>query len=76
MSQALNRLEKGKEKGIFTLASFIDISSAFDELDPYKATRALIKRGVDTEIAFWYRDYLTERHAYVNIKGRKSLEKT
>ena len=56
-------------KNSFTLGTFIDISSAFDKLDPWKATIALIKRGVNKDIALWYRDYLTDRHAYLDIKG-------
>ena len=62
-------------KKSFTIATFIDISSAFDKLDPWKATTALIKQGVDTNIALWYRDYLTDRHVYLHIKGSKTARR-
>ena len=45
ISQVLNNTEKGKMKGMFTVATFIEISSAFDKLGLQKATRALIKKG-------------------------------
>ena len=48
ISQVLNEIEKGLNttKG-FTLATCIDISSAFDRLDPVKAANALIRKGVN-----------------------------
>ena len=75
ISQVLNEIEKGKEKGLHTLTTFIDISSAFDRLNPAKATQALIAKGVNKDIALWYRDYLTERHAHIDIKGCKTVRK-
>ena len=75
ISQVLNELEKGMEKGKYTLATFIDISSAFDRLDPIKATEALIKKGVDQTIAKWYKDYLVNRHAHITIKGAETIRK-
>ena len=64
-------MEKGKTKGKFTLATFIDISSAFDKLNPEKAVAALIKKGVDRDIALCSKDYLQNRHAFVDIKGQQ-----
>ena len=71
ISQVLNEIEKGKEKGLHTITTFIDISSAFDKLNPAKATDALIKKGVNKTIALWYRDYLLERHAHIELKTLK-----
>lgn len=51
------------------MATFIDISSAFDKLNPGKAIQALIEKGVPLEIAKWYKDYLTSRYLFVEIKG-------
>ena len=52
ISQVLNEIEKGlNTKKAFTLATFIDIASAFDRLDPSKAIRAMINKGVDKDIA-------------------------
>ena len=74
ISQVLNEIEKGlNTPKTFTLATFIDISSAFDRLNPAKAVSALIKKGVDKDIAFWYKDYLTSRNAYINIKGAETI---
>ena len=47
----------------------------FDKLDPWKVTTALIKRGVDKDIALWYRDYLTDRHAHLHIKGSSTTRR-
>ena len=74
ISQVLNEIEKGlNTKKAFTLATCIDISSAFDRLNPAKAIQALIKKGVNRDIATWYRDYLINRHAYIAIKGVETI---
>ena len=69
ISQVINQLEKGMYTKKFALASFIDISAAFDKLNPDKAVAALIKKGVPENIALWYRNYLKSRYLYVNLKG-------
>ena len=45
----------------------------FDHLNQGKAVDALIEKGVNRDIALWYRDYLTERHAHVEIKGAGTI---
>ena len=75
ISQVLNEIEKGMNEKSYTLSTFIDISAAFDKLDPYKATNALRKGGVDAGITEWYLDYLTERYAHIEIKEVKSIRK-
>ena len=74
ISQVLNEIEKGLNttKG-FALATCIDISSAFDRLNPVKAVEALIKKGVNRSIALWHKDYLTNRHAHIDIKGVQTI---
>ena len=57
-------------KPSFTLACFIDISSAFDRLNPKKAVEALINKGIPRAIATWYKDYLTKRFLDITIKGK------
>ena len=47
ISQVLNEIEKGRERGLKTNTTLIDISSAFDRLNPAKGTNALISKGVD-----------------------------
>ena len=60
ISQVLNEIEKGlNTPKSFTLVTCIDISSAFDRLDPIKAVNALIEKGVNKDIDYWYKDYLT-----------------
>lgn len=73
ISQVLNEMEKGVMKKSFTLSTFIDISSAFDGLDPIKATEAMLKKGINKNTVLWYRDYLTSRYAYFDIKGTKTI---
>ena len=74
ISQVLNQAEKGLLNRSYTLACFIDISSAFDRLDPTKAIEALIKKGVPTSIAHWYEDYLKNRYLNMTIKGITSTK--
>lgn len=72
ISKVIDTIEKGLLKKSYTLASFIDISSAFDKLDPHRAINALEKRGFEDEITKWYKNYLTRRYATVEIKGVKT----
>ena len=76
ISQVLNQIEKGLLKRSYTLACFIDISSAFDRLDPKQATRALISKGVPKCIANWYENYLTMRFLDITIKERTVRKST
>ena len=34
---------------------------------------ALIAKGVNKDIALWYKDYLTNRHAHIDIKGTSTI---
>lgn len=52
---------------------FIDISSAFDKLDPQKAIAALEKRGFENHMTEWYKDYLTNRYSKITIKGINTI---
>ena len=69
ISQVINQVEKGLLNRSYTLACFIDISSAFDRLDPDKAIKALIDKGIPKSIALWYKDYLKMRFLSITIKG-------
>ena len=33
------------------------------------------KKGVNKDIVLWYRNYLTERHAYITVKGTEVKRK-
>ena len=68
ISQVLNQIEKGLLNRSYTLACFIDISSAFDRLDPSKAIKSLIAKGVPVTIANWYENYLKKRYLHITIK--------
>ena len=35
----------------------------------------MIKRGVDKDIANWYKDYLTDRHAHIVVKDTKTTRR-
>ena len=59
----------------FTLATCINISTAFDRLNPAKAVEALIRKGVNKDIALWYKDYLIDRHSYIEIKGVETIRR-
>ena len=72
ISQTLNYIEKGFHKGKISLGVFIDISSAFDKLDPKAAIIAMEKKGVDKDIISWYNSYLCNRLASIEIKGKST----
>ena len=76
ISQVINQVEKGLLNRSYTLACFIDISSAFDKLNPTKAAEALLKKGVPKSIVLWYKNYLTHRILTVEIKGTKVRKST
>ena len=65
ISQTVNMIEKGLRRQKFALATFIDIASAFDRLDPDAAKRG----GMNKHISNWYGKYLKHRIATINIKG-------
>ena len=48
---------------------FLDISSAFDSIDPNFICSQLRSKGVDDKLTDWYINYIKERHLNYNISG-------
>ena len=59
-------IEKGLRKRNFALATFIDIASAFDRLDPDAAIKAMTDKNISPSIIKWYGFYLKNRVSDVN----------
>ena len=76
---ALDKIIRGIEEGVtnqsICLGVFIDISGAFDRIDPVKAIVALRRRGIPEEICAWYEYYLLNRYSSVTIKGVQKCRK-
>ena len=69
ISQTVNYIEKGLRKRNFALATFIDIASAFNRLDPDAAIKAMADKNISPPIIKWYGSYLKNRVSDVTLKG-------
>ena len=67
--EVVSCIEKGLLRKEFALGVFLDISGAFDNLDPNAAARGLERIGTDKCIVNWYKNYLTNRLINVEING-------
>ena len=59
----------------FALATFIDIASAFDRLDPDAAIKAMVDKNISPHIIKWYGSYLKNRVSDVSLKGINKMSK-
>ena len=77
ISRVLDTIEKGMTKQQFAVDCFVNIASAFHELNAEKATQASKRSGIDSYIVDWYGDYLRHKYATVELiyKGsQKTVE--
>ena len=42
-------------------------------MKPARAVEALIAKGVNKDIALWYKNYLIQRHKHIDIKGASTI---
>jgi ribonuclease HI len=75
LSSMVNKIEKSIFRGQYALGIFLDISGAFDNLDPGAAIRGMKKKGIPKLITNWFGQYLNNRYINTNINGIKARRK-
>ena len=68
----IQKLEKAKKKGLFVGSCLIDLSAAFDCVEPDVLCKKLHYYGFDKRSIEWIRSYLTNRRQLVEVSGIKS----
>ena len=63
-------------KNQYALGLFLDISSAFDTIEPDHIKEALMDHGGDKDLVEWYYGYLKERHLQFDLQGTTARRKT
>ena len=71
----VNQIEKGLLRQQFTLAVFIDISGAFNNLNTDKAIQAMRDRGFKGPLVSWYESFVKNRVANSELLGTKIKRK-
>ena len=69
LSNTVNYIESYVFKNQYALGVFLDISSAFDSIDPDHVKRCLIKHGGDEQMIEWYYQYLKHRDLIIRLHG-------
>ena len=76
LSNTVNFLEQYIFKNQYALGVFLDISSAFDSIDPDHIKQALLDHGGNTDLVEWYYGYLKNRTLYFELHGVTTMRKT
>ena len=53
------------------LSFFLDISAAFDSIDPDHIRKQMLKHGGDEDLVEWYYNYLLHRDIEIELHGEK-----
>jgi ribonuclease HI len=75
LSSMVNEIEKSILRGQYALGIFLDISGAFDNLDPGAAIRGMNSKGIPSFIVSWFGQYLNNRYITTDINGVKARRK-
>ena len=78
LSQVVDKIESGLLRGAFTLAAFLDISGAFDNVLVDSIIRGFRTKGIPEHITHWYESSLRNRVAetsFGDIVIKRSLTK-
>lgn len=78
LSSMVNEIEKSTLRGQYALGIFLDISGAFDNLDPGAVIRGMKSKGIPNHIVSWFGQYLNNRYITTDINGvtaRRKLTK-
>ena len=76
LSQTVNFIEKAMFKGKKCVGVFLDISSAFDTIDPGHVRHSLLEHGAEEDIAEWFYNYQTHRELAFSLQGTKKVVST
>ena len=69
-----NRLTNAIDKGEFTIGIFLDLSKAFDTINPKILMQKLENYGIRRVTKLWFQDYLTNRKQIVKYSQVRSKE--
>jgi hypothetical protein len=69
LSQTVNVIEKAFHEKTDVIGVFLDISSAFNSMQPHQITSSLMQHGTPDDIARWYENYITDRRINVTLHG-------
>ena len=72
LSVVVDKAEQGLLNREYTLAVFLDISGAFDNVKHSFVIRSLRNKGIEKEICNWYETYLSDRNSCISIGDHKS----
>jgi hypothetical protein len=72
ISKTVDFIEKFIMKNMKCLGIFLDISAAFDSIDPTFVRREILEHEGDKNWVDWYYDYMTHREIYIDLQGEKS----
>ena len=69
ISNTVNYIEKHIMSGQHCVGVFLDISSAFDSIQPGHVRSALLKHGGHADLVQWYYNYITHRDIEISMHG-------
>ena len=72
LSVVVDKAEQGLLNREYTLAVFLDIRGAFDNVKHSFVIRSLRNKGIEKEICDWYETYLSDRNSCITIGDQKS----
>ena len=75
LSQVVDRIESGLYRNAFTLAVFLDISGAFDNICVESIIEGFKRKGIPEHITGWFESSLRNRVAETNLDGITIMRK-
>ena len=69
LSSMVGDIEKATLRGQYAMVAYLDISGAFDNLDPDAAIRGMRRKKFPNLIIDWYAHYLRRRRVTTTVKG-------
>ena len=76
LSQSTNYIERFVMRNQHCVGVFLDISSAFDSIQPDHVKRSLLEHGGDPDLVQWYYNYITHRDIEIDLHGDRSVFST
>ncbi len=69
LSETLFKIESGVLNKGFSMAVFLDLKGAFDNVDPDLAIKKLNERGIDPKIVKWYESFIKNRKIFTVLNN-------
>ena len=76
LSDIVNYIEKGTQKGDYVLACMMDIKGAFSCLTTDAIITAMKDRGINTDVVEWYRNFLNTRTVESSLGNARATVRT